>query len=177
MNRSNYENLFHHLKIENHVEVIKLLPKCDLDNFDALCHLQDWNFVNDCHRFYCKTSKELSPGRLVLIQSIGKNVSELSEDDFYTIIEPVPVRDENKYPFLDLLNQQKNEYKCNETLLDMSTYIRIKDGRQLHQVLSTNLPLPSTSTVDNIIQKMDYVGEGEIQVSFLCLTYPQIKQE
>lgn len=59
-------------------------------------------------------------------------------------------------------NISKYENRYSEYLKNVATYLFILGGRQLYEILSANLKLPSTSSVMKYIEKTPNVAEAEI---------------
>ena len=62
------------------------------------------------------------------------------------------------------MKSQVTTYGYPDILKDFSLMIRLKGGRQLHQLSSNNLPIPSTASTDKYLADMEFITEGRIQV-------------
>lgn len=148
-------------------KLMSFLIKCDITTYTAFCNLKDWTFVEACINYYQRVGSDLdiSPGKLSSLQSLGLAVEKHTAFNFNTLLEATPEVKTN-YPLLEALNKQVNSHTYSELLQNFSLMLRLKGGRQLHQFVSNNLPLPSTASTDKLLATMDFVTEGELQVSF-----------
>lgn len=147
-------------------DIIAILQNCDVTTYAAFCNLRHWNFVQSCldYQLRINANFNISPGRLTILQSVGTFLCGKTEFEFQTVVDMTPEAKPN-YPLLDALNQQLYRRSYPDILKDFSLLVRLKGGRKLHQLLSDNLPIPSTASTDKFLANMDFSTEGEVQVS------------
>lgn len=102
------------------------------------------------------------------MHGIGKTIAALGADGFETLFsdESNGNKKFDKYPLLTDMMDQVNKRSYSNTLKDFGTLIRLKSGRESYQLLSDNLPIPSTISTDKYLSKYDHIVEGELQVRF-----------
>lgn len=143
--------------------LIEIIQKCDINNYNALQELTNNDFVKKCVD-YMKIP--VSPGVQLMLNIIGKKVKNLSKTQFNDMYANDNHKYEKieEYPLLNILEKQTQNRTYTSTLKDFSTLIRLKAGREVHVLLSENLPIPKTSATDKYLSNFDYICEGELQV-------------
>lgn len=93
----------------------------------------------------------------------------MDKDEFEnTFNDSIPdAKCQSNYNLLNELNNQDGSQKYSETIKNFSLLIRLKAGRDVHEILSGNLPLPKTSTADKYLANFDVIIEGELQIKGL----------
>lgn len=151
------------IKSETLVETLQLLG---IDSYFAICELKNNHFIEKCENYLYKKNIDINPGTSALLKKIGLKISNLDEEEFDDQFMNIQENDEIlKYPLLNELNKQLSQKIYSETLKDVSILMRLQAGRQVHQFLSDNLPLPKTSATDKYLREFDYINEGELQVN------------
>lgn len=152
-------------KLEHEKAIENFLVICEMDNFAALASLAEKDFLKESVDYYeNKTPDKISPGLRLRICTLGTIVSQMSKAEFDRKCEADI--EKNEFPLLELLNQQSviGKSKYSPLLKQFGLWLRIKAGRDVYKVVSTALPLPSYSSVQNMIKGHESVQEGVLQV-------------
>lgn len=146
--------------------LIKLLQVCDIGCYDSFCNLSEINFTIECNNFYRRkiSGDALSPGKLTVLNNIGKKVARMNESEFDLMVSNIP-QAEMKYPLMQEMTEKLSGKPYSDMLKGISTIFRIRGGRQLHQIITGTLPLPSTASVDSYLNGFESITEGELQVN------------
>lgn len=169
------EKIINHCKMEANMENLSdILIALGINNYITFCELKKNDFIRKCEKYLKNKEKDIKPGESILLQKIGEVISQMSEKEFKENFEEHIQEYETEkktYPLLDELNKQLKQNKYSDTLKDVSVLLRLNAGRQVHQFLSDNLPMPKTSSTDKYLKDFDYVNEGELQVSKSTIFY------